>query len=148
MGNIKKFEDFQFEEKENKNGNYTYYTKSFLLGDIPNDVKFINCENNKEYFPDGDETKITFYDYSKNTQYHESLKPVKIGSDEYSCNIARHRHDFGYVILKNGEPKFIVDIYEPGAYKISERGIITLTGHEDVVNLWVNDGYWELFHTR
>jgi hypothetical protein len=51
--------------------------KTFLLGDLPNDVKFINCERNKEYFPAGDETKIKLYDYSSVQHLHDSLKPKK-----------------------------------------------------------------------
>lgn len=147
MANIKKFEDFNFQEEEKQNGKHTFHTKSFLLGDLPDTVKFINCE--KSDFSNGDETKITFYDYSKGSyEPHESLRPKKIGSDEYSCHIARDEYDFGFVITKNGVPAFIVSIYEPGAYKISERGIITMSGHEDVINLWVDDGHWERFHTR
>jgi len=39
-------------------------------------------------------------------------------------------------------------MYEPGAFNISDRKLITMSGHEDIINLWLDDDYWEMFHTR
>ena len=140
MGRIKKFEAFELKWEDNEK--YPQLKKaSFRLGDALETAKLINVR--LEDFEDGEDSIISF---NVNEQYPS--KPVKVGDDEYKLEYLRDKWDFGYLVLKNGEPLYIVSIYEPGAYKISDRGLLTITGHEEVVNIWLDDGHWERFHTR
>ncbi len=121
-----------------------YSINKFKMGDLPSDVKFINCK--KEYFENGDETIVKFYTYNKYKP--KDSAGIMFNGDNYKCEMASERYEFGYVVFKNDVPVFIVSIYEPGNFQISERGIITFSGHEEVVTLWLEDGYSETLHTR
>lgn len=58
-------------------------------------------------------------------------------------------HEFGYAITIDGEIKYLVGIYEPHGCNINEkRGLITCYGHEDIIQLWLDDGEFATIYTR
>lgn len=124
-----------------KYGVNEYIKSSFKLGDVPENVKFIGCKRSDEVFSDGDDTVISFLGNPKFIT--DVIDPEKI----YYKDI-KVAYDIGYMFFKGETPLFIVGIYEPGAVKVSDRGIITITGHEEVINIWIEDGYSERFYTR
>ena len=57
--------------------------------------------------------------------------------------------EFGYVVSIEGEFKHIIGIYEPHGVILNEkRGLITVHGHEEIVQLWLSDGEFESEYTR
>lgn len=82
---------------------------------------------NKQQFYGDD--KISIYDlYSKDKKYMSEI---------------------GYAILVNDEVKYLIGIYEPHGCKLNaKRGIVTAHGHEEIINLWLEDGEFESTHTR
>lgn len=56
---------------------------------------------------------------------------------------------FAWVILKDGDIKYVVSIYEPHGYLLNEnRGCITFYGHEEIKTLWLDNGEVNSHYTR
>lgn len=59
------------------------------------------------------------------------------------------RSQLGYAIKIDGELKYILGIYEPHGCSVNtKRGFLTAHGHEQIINLWLDDGEFDETHTR
>ena len=143
---IKKFGDLNetFNPTKTEVKGRDYHIMSFNLDDILNDIKLINITKiDIKDLSDGDSTILKYYQYPTDGPYG---KLTKVNGDNY--NLVYLMNEIGYLVFKNENPVYIVGLYEPGNYHISERGLLSISGHEEVVNVWLDDGYHEMFHTR
>jgi len=61
----------------------------------------------------------------------------------------RYISELGYAILIDGKVKYLIGIYEPhGANLNAKRGCITAHGHEEIIQLWLDDGEFDRKYTR
>jgi len=148
MTKIKRFEDLNeaFNPQKTEVEGQKYNWMSFRLGDVLSDVKLINL--NIDDLDDGEDLMLKYYEYPEDGPQVFKDKAVNVNGDNYKLVYLSGKYELGYLIFKNDIPVYIVGIYEPGNYKISERGLLSISGHEEVVNLWLDDGYYEMFHTR
>ena len=119
-----------------------YYKMKFKLKDVLPMVKLIyfECDN----FKDGGNTILSYY---VNEQY--PTKPIDVNGDIYKIEAISSRAEIGWIVLKNGEPVYLVGIYEPHGESINaKRGVATFWGHEEIINLWLDDGEASKIHTR
>lgn len=142
MTKIKRFDDLnesiQFEKEEVEGRDY--YKIKYKTKDILPMVKLINLDE-KDI---SDVPELSFYVSDK-----YSTKPTTIDGDDYKCEMVTGEYELGYLIFKNDEPVYIVSIYEPQGSNInSKRGLVTIWGHETIINLWLDDGEFNKMHTR
>lgn len=49
--------------------------------------------------------------------------------------------DVGYLVGLDDKMEYLVSIYEPHGFDLNEkRGLLIIYGHEDIVQLWLDDG--------
>lgn len=61
----------------------------------------------------------------------------------------KYKSYFGYLIILNDVPKYIISIYEPHGCDLNpKRGLIIAHGHEQIIQLWLDDGEFNEIHTR
>lgn len=145
MAKLKRFGDLNesFNPQKTEVKGQKYVWMSFRLGDVLPDLKLINL--NISDLQDGEDLILKYYQYPEDNQRD---KGVDINGDIYKLVYLSGKYALGYLVFKNGNPVYIVNIYEPGNYMISERGILTVSGHEQVINLWLDDGHFETMNTR
>jgi hypothetical protein len=57
--------------------------------------------------------------------------------------------EFGYAIKVDGKVEHLIGIYEPHGCELnSKRGLITAFGHEEIIQLWLEDGEFDEIATR
>jgi hypothetical protein len=57
--------------------------------------------------------------------------------------------EFGYAVSIDGNIEYLIGIYEPhGCSLNAKRGMVTFWGHEEIIQLWLDDGEFETKHTR
>jgi len=142
MTKIKRFYDLnesvQFEKQDIEGRNY--YKMKCKTKDILPSVKLINME--EEHLDDVPE--LSFYVDKK-----YSSKPTFVDGDKYKCERVTGKYELGFLIFKNDEPIYLVSIYEPHGASINQkRGMVTIWGHETIINLWLDDGEFSKMHTR
>lgn len=113
-----------------------------------NDITLINI-NTKDMKDD------CVLSYVKNDKYGSEFE---IDDDKYKLSDlflirnskrGKYKMEFGYVIIKNEIPTAIISIYEPhGAFYDNDFELITVHGHEEVVNVKVPSLKWKKIYTR
>ena len=145
MPKIKRFGDLNeaFNPTKTEVEGQDYHWLSFRLGDVLPDVKLINLDMRD--LDEGENLVLKYYQYPTE---EPNDKPVIVNGNEYKLKYLSGQNELGYLVFENDKPVYIVGIYEPGNYHISKRGLLTILGHEQIVNLWLDDGYHETHHTR
>ena len=141
MTKIKKFDDLNesFNPQKVKIEGRDFYKMTFKLKEVLPEAKLINF--NIKDFDDGEETVL---DYYVNDQY--PTKEIKVGDDTYKIKLLS---EMGWLVLRNDKPVYVVGIYEPHGESINaKRGMATFWGHEEIINLWLDDGEYTHNHTR
>jgi hypothetical protein len=149
MTKIKRFNDLNesFEPQKEEIEGKSYYKMSFKLKDVLPLVKLINFDVN-EYQYDNSETIMY---YISNDQY---IKTVDVNGDSYKITelgtfMKNYFSPFGWIVFKNELPVYIVGIYEPHGESIdAKRKMVTFWGHEEIINLWLDDGEYTKLDTR
>ena len=145
---LKSFDNFVNEGFEEETTPRGFKVKKFKLSDVLPTVKLINME--MDDLDDGEETGFRF---SAESTYD---KPFEFDGAKYlvtDLNIKYEGDDrygeFGWIVLKDGEPVYIIQIYEPHNYFTNtKRGLLTFEGHEEIINLWLDNGEFDHKHTR
>lgn len=135
-------EEFDFKDTTDKRGRKL---KSFTLDEIEHLVK----------------SNISFKDLRKEADYkgeHRFNEYIEQEFEFDGYNYTIHllyapyqdtHFECGWIIMKDEEPAYLVFIYEPyGCYVNQKRGLLTFNGHEEIVQLWLDDGEFESNYTR
>lgn len=62
---------------------------------------------------------------------------------------SKYSNEFGYIDISQSTIFQNVSIYEPHGCGINKnKGVVTVYGHEEIVNLWLEDGDNDRYHTR
>jgi hypothetical protein len=134
---IKDFNSFKTE-----NPNETVFSIKQLM----NKGVSIDISKIKDYYSVNQFTKVC---------YDLTTKPIKIftvGDDKYKIYNLQIKGQwfnswFGVIILKNEEPVYVVHLYERKNINFdSERLILTITGREEIVTIYFDNG--ELRRTK
>ena len=109
---------------------------TFTLDELDESVKIINFKDD-----DKDNFKINRRWGGKN---------FKFNGDDYSIyEFGGAYGGCGFVILLNEQLIYIVGIYEPhGCDLLIKKGLVTIYGHESIINLFIDDGTYNVIHTR
>lgn len=129
MKHIKKFNESKRSEKSEK---------SIILK--PDDIKSLNHNlgNGSDY--DFEELEAS--------DSHHTMVDAKGAWDGKKVKVLSI-YEFGYLVLIDGEMKHLISIYEPhGCQLNSKRGLLTVYGHEEIVNLWLDNGEFNEIQTR
>jgi hypothetical protein len=140
---IKLFEEFEFGEETNERGRKF---KTFKLEDIEPLVK----------------SNIPFKqlrqeeDYKGTHKYNEYVEEeLEFDGSHYTIHLMYAPYqktsyfECGWIVLKDEEPVYLVFIYEPhNCYANKKRGMVTFDGHEEIVNLWLDEGEFGQHFTR
>jgi hypothetical protein len=55
----------------------------------------------------------------------------------------------GYAVSIDGDIKYLIGIYEPNGCVLNDkRGLLTCWGHEEIINLWLDNGEFQSMYTR
>lgn len=137
MGYIKLFENFK-EDGDKLSFGKDIITSENLIGGYTIDE--INDNSLFTFNLNGWGTKKFTYDGS-----NWAISSLYI-KREYNSH---YSSEFGYIVLKDDKLAYIVSIYEPHGYGLNkEKGVLTVYGHENVLNLWLEDGTNDNYHTR
>lgn len=71
------------------------------------------------------------------------------GKEVLIYDLYKNGEELGYAILIDGKVEYLIGIYEPhGCSLNAKRGLVTAHGHEEIIQLWLDDGEFELTYTR
>jgi hypothetical protein len=145
MSHIKLFENFR-EQVSDKGIKKMIFgkeslTKDNLIGGYS--IEEMNDENEFSFsLTDWQGKPLKGFDYAGDNWIVTEANRKESADSKYS-------HEFGYIVLKNGQLQYVISIYEPHGFGVNEnKGVITVYGHEEIVNLWLEDGDNDRYHTR
>lgn len=129
---------FETESKNWRGRNLVYH--SFTLEDNPY-IKLVN----------GD-IKDKFYQAPFSYNVEDKGQTYKYNGDTYNIKLlnrseGKYSGEFGWIVFKGDDPLYVVGIYEPHGCS-SNKGVATFWGHEEIINLWLDDGEYDKMHTR
>ena len=134
---VKKFNEFK---KENPN------EIVFTIEDLENEGVNISLSKLKYYDIDG-ETEVAYDPTQKlDPETEEEPKKFIFNDEEYKVyNLEKkgqwYNSWFGLIILKEGQPVYVVFLYERKGTEFDEaRGILTLKGLEENVTIFFDNG--------
>jgi hypothetical protein len=127
----------------NKRKFYNSYLNGFLMG---LDSKLVLSKKEKLTLTDADHQTYAMIVVKKTDLIQEYMdaKTLKTAKEVVVYGLYTDDDELGYSVSIDGKIEYLIGIYEPHGCSLKvNRGLLICWGHEQIINLWLEDGEFE-----